>query len=60
MSKAGRQLIEAAQEAVSVAKGDIPAARITVAGHSYVPEAEVVRLREAMVRRARAATGKPE
>ena len=41
MGKAGRQLIEAAKEAVAVAKGEQPAARIHVAGHAYVPEDDV-------------------
>ena len=34
MGKAGKQLIEAAKEAVAVAKGEQPAARIHVAGHA--------------------------
>lgn len=38
MSKAGTKLIAAAQEAVSITKGEQPAARITMAGHHYVPE----------------------
>ena len=49
MGKAGKQLIEAAKEAVAVAKGEQPAARIHVAGHAYVPEDDVV----AAIRRVR-------
>ncbi len=37
MTKAGARLLGAAQEAVAVAKGDVPAASITVKGHRYVP-----------------------
>lgn len=35
------KLIEAAQEAVAIAKGEQPAARIHVNGHAYVPEATI-------------------
>ena len=35
----GKSIIEAAKEAVAVAKGERPAARIHVNGHAYVPEA---------------------
>lgn len=38
MSKSGAKLIEAAQEAVSIAKGEQPAGRIHVNGFAYVPE----------------------
>lgn len=38
------KLLKAADEAVEVAKGERPAARITVAGHAYVPESEIARL----------------
>lgn len=37
----GKKSIEGAKEAIAVAKGDIPAARIHVHGHAYVPEAQV-------------------
>lgn len=37
MSVAGKKLIKAATEAVAVAKGDRPAAALTVKGHRYVP-----------------------
>lgn len=52
------QITEAAAEAVAIAKGEIPAARIYHQGHAYVPEAELTTLREEverlkdMVRRA--------
>lgn len=38
MSKAGKQLIEAAKEALAVARGEQPAAAIWVKGHKYVPD----------------------
>lgn len=38
MTKAGESLIEAAKEAVSVAKGEQPATRIHIKGHVYIPE----------------------
>ncbi len=41
MSEAGKRLIEGAKEALAIAKGEQPAARIWHQGHSYVPEAEV-------------------
>src|SRR5687768_12775315 len=31
------KIVEGAKEALAVAKGEIPAARITIAGHAYVP-----------------------
>lgn len=37
------KLLEAAKEAVQVAKGTIPAARLTIKGHAYVPEIKVDR-----------------
>ncbi len=37
MTKAGKRLIEGAQEAVRVARGEEPAASITVKGYRYVP-----------------------
>lgn len=54
MSKAGEKLIRAAQEARAVAAGGIPAARITIDGHTYVPIAEIERL-TAEIERLRAA-----
>lgn len=44
MSKSGAKLIEAAKEAVAIAKGEQPAARIHVNGHAYVPASELDRL----------------
>lgn len=41
MTEAGKRLIEAAQEAVAVAKGEIPAAAIYHNGHKYAPAAEL-------------------
>lgn len=41
MSKAGKQMIAAAAEALSVARGDIAAAAIYHNGHRYVPEAVI-------------------
>jgi hypothetical protein len=38
MSKAGEQLLEAAAEALAIAKGEQPAARVHMQGHSYVPD----------------------
>jgi predicted XRE-type DNA-binding protein len=43
MSKAGRSLIESLTEAVEVAKGDRPAARIHINGHTYVPDDKALR-----------------
>lgn len=37
MSKAGNRMLVGAREALSVAKGEIPAARLHVQGHAYVP-----------------------
>jgi hypothetical protein len=41
MSKAGKRLIDAATEAVAVAKGEQPAAAIYHKGHKYVPASEL-------------------
>lgn len=41
MTKAGKCIIEGAKEALAIAKGEIPAARITINGHAYVPETEL-------------------
>lgn len=38
MSEAGKRLIEGAKEALEIARGNQPAARIHVNGHAYVPE----------------------
>lgn len=35
------KIIEGAQEAVAFARGEKPAARLTVNGHAYVPEASL-------------------
>jgi hypothetical protein len=43
MGKAGRSLIESLKEAVEVAKGDRPAARIHINGRTYVPDDKVLR-----------------
>jgi exonuclease VII small subunit len=40
------KIIEGAKEALAVARGEQPAARITVQGHAYVPESELAALRE--------------
>jgi hypothetical protein len=40
MTKAGKQITEGLQEAVAIAKGEQPAASITVNGFRYVPEVE--------------------
>lgn len=37
MSKAGERILEGAREMLAVAKGEQPAASITVKGHKYVP-----------------------
>jgi len=41
MTKAGERMIEGVKEAVAVARGEQPAASITVAGHTYVPKNDV-------------------
>ena len=40
------KIVQGAKEALAVAKGEAPAAAIWHNGHRYVPEAEIVRLRE--------------
>lgn len=40
------KLLEAAQEAAAIARGDAPAARWTIKGHTYVPAAEADDLRK--------------
>lgn len=47
MGKAGERIIEGAKEALAIARGEQPAARIHVQGHSYVPEQD---LRQAVER----------
>lgn len=42
------KILDSAKEAVAFAKGEQPAARITIKGHTYVPLAEVTRLRAAL------------
>ena len=49
MSKAGKRLIASLEEAVKIAKGEQPAARIHHQGHSYVPEASTERIIAAAV-----------
>ena len=44
---AGKQILEGMAEAVAVAKGEIPAARIWHQGHAYVPQAELDMLTKA-------------
>lgn len=39
---------KAAAEALAIAKGESPAARIYLNGHFYVPQAEIERLRAAL------------
>ncbi len=46
MSKAGEQIIAGAEEAVRIARGEIPAARIWQDGHAYVPEARLAAAEE--------------
>lgn len=41
----GKRILEGLKEAVAVAKGDQPAARIHVNGHAYVPEDDLKRAR---------------
>ena len=48
MTKFGEKLIKSAEEAIKVASGEIPAARITVNGHTYVPLSEYNRVFEAL------------
>lgn len=43
MTKAGERLIEGSKEALAIAMGEQPAARITINGHAYVPEAAALR-----------------
>lgn len=57
----GARIIEGAKEALAVARGEEPAARITINGHSYVPEinlnpdtVHVVQLLEAIARHTQA------
>lgn len=38
--KVGKRLIEAAQEALTIAKGEKAAASITINGHRYIPHAD--------------------
>lgn len=38
MSEAGKRLIDGAQEALAIAKGEKPAARVHINGYAYVPE----------------------
>lgn len=45
MTKAGKKLLQGAREAVAIAKGEQPAASMTIRGHTYVPK--VVALEEA-------------
>lgn len=44
MSKAGSRILEGAREALAVAKGEAPAASITVNGHRYVPADRIASL----------------
>lgn len=54
----GKQIIKGLEEAVAVARGEAPAARITINGHSYVPEAALLQARrEERERAARVADG---
>lgn len=48
MTKFGEQLIASAEEAVAIAKGVQPAARIWLNGHEYAPVAELKRLQRAL------------
>lgn len=42
------KIVEGMTEALAVAKGEQPAARITINGHTYVPLADYERLRAAL------------
>jgi hypothetical protein len=53
MTKAGERLLEGAAEALAIAKGEQPAARIHIRGHSYVPERD----HSDLIRRARIVSG---
>lgn len=57
MSKSGAKLIEAAKEAVAIAKGEQPAARIHISGHAYVPEADLALYETALRKIQDAAAG---
>lgn len=48
MTKAGEQLLEGAREALAVARGEQPAARMHINGHTYVPEAELLAVKAAL------------
>jgi hypothetical protein len=41
MSKAGKRLVDAAEEILQVARGEIPHARLHIGGWVYVPESAV-------------------
>jgi uncharacterized protein YPO0396 len=41
MSDTGKKLIDGMTEALAVAKGDVPAARIHYQGHAYVPASHI-------------------
>ena len=42
MSEAGKRLLAGAAEALAFAKGEEPAARIHINGHTYVPESALI------------------
>lgn len=48
MTKAGKHLIESLEEAARIARGAIPAARLFLNGHYYVPEERLELIREAL------------
>lgn len=50
MTKSGKKLIDAASEALAIARGDEPAASITYNGHRYVSSLEIQRLYGALLR----------
>ena len=57
MSKVGKQLIEAAQEALAIATGEEPAASVTINGHTYHPAHEIALLRAENARLKREING---
>jgi hypothetical protein len=45
----GNKILDGAREALAFATAEQPAARITIRGHAYVPEAENEKLRAALI-----------
>jgi DNA-binding XRE family transcriptional regulator len=57
MTKAGERLLKGMTEALSIAKGEQPAARIHIKGHAYVPEIDAPRGEMVTLRALRKQTG---